>query len=1059
MPVIGDAAILNESPSDPRAWLLLLAVFAPAIFGLLTLAIPRTLTATKALVALLGPVTALVLLGTFLGRHGTGAGRVALEWMPALNLDFAFNADPLGAFFAMLVAGIGCLIVLYGRAYLGNEPADVGKFMPLITSFMTAMLGLVLADDLILMLLFWEMTSVTSFLLIGWNFAETKSVKNALQAFATTGFGGLSLLGGLVWLGAATGTWDFSSLGTVAATPATVAAFVLIFGGIAAKSAQWPLHFWLPGAMLAPTPISAYLHSAAMVKAGIYLLARLWPSLGGFEAWPWVVVGFGSVTMVLGAWVALQRDVLKQILAYTTVSQLGLLACAFGLSHMHYDGQPNVIWGNLQIVNHALYKASLFILAGGVTHALGIKALSGMRGAWHAGGDRKLFAVLFLLAMIALAALPGTLSFFAKEAFLYQIWHGYKATHSPLLIALLVGTVFVSACNVAILVRFVQTFFEKPVATKPPVPHNDAAGEPHPHGHHDAAVWHHLLWVPAALLISLQYLGGIIGPPVVRLFSHIEATPFYLTPKQFSLWYVVTHPGVPLLASVIGIVLGVLLGWSKLWRGYRGDVHDRIFPLAYAGIVGGGDRAFRAIQTGYARWYVLATLVIFVAVLFIVPNGFGGMATALPKLAATAAGSAAADLPSFFSQPATWLIPACVCAFALVLVWVRDRISRVLLLGGVGFSVTALFYAYRAPDLALTQLSVEIVSLVLFLLVLNLLPDEKLDKRAIVLPRFIIATLVGFGAATITLLAATTTRPPAPSPMAIGEPGMTPGEFFLRNSYKAVDVAALDPGRAGDGVVDRGDGHLKSFGSKPAVKDADAEAVAVHKGGGGNNVVNVTLVDFRGFDTFGEIAVLVIAAAGVWTLLRKPPQRGDEEPEDNRSLSSADDTFAVGNAFEPRFRPDEAPRSPDPVASEAIASPILRTSARLLLPVALLFAAYLFFKGHQTPGGGFVGGLTAAVALVVYRMTFGCDALYRLLPVRERTLMGTGLLIAAVTGIVPLLLGLPMLTSNNGYLPLPGGGGSYHWATVAAFDLGVFLIVVGSIVGMIDALAKELETP
>ncbi|MEM7809105.1 MAG: proton-conducting transporter membrane subunit, partial [Planctomycetota bacterium] len=253
---VDGASIINATPStsaDATAWLLLFAVFAPAAAGLLTLLVPRTLTGTKAFVALAGPFAALVLIGTHLSRHGTDAGRVVLEWMPALNLDFAFNADPLGAFFALLVAGIGCLICLYGRAYLGNEPADVGKFFPLITSFMTAMLGLVLADDLILMLLFWEMTSITSFLLIGWNFKDPKGVKNALQAFATTGFGGLSLLGGLVWMGAATGQWSFTELSDVVASPGTVAAFLLIFGGIAAKSAQWPLHFWLPGAMAAPT--------------------------------------------------------------------------------------------------------------------------------------------------------------------------------------------------------------------------------------------------------------------------------------------------------------------------------------------------------------------------------------------------------------------------------------------------------------------------------------------------------------------------------------------------------------------------------------------------------------------------------------------------------------------------------------------------------------------------------------------------------------------------------------------------------------------------------------
>ncbi len=1062
----GDAANLaTTTPAPPAlagsaaAALLLAAVLAPAVAGGLTAFLPRKLIGLKVLIALAGPLASLVLLGLYLADHGTTAGRAALPWMPDLRLDLAFHADALGSFFALLVSGIGTLIILYGRAYLGPDAAAIGKFYPLICVFMTAMLGLTLADDFLLMLLFWELTSVSSFLLIGWDYTDKTGVKNALQAFATTGFGGLALLGGLAWLGAGTGSWAFSELNAsgVAATGGVIGAFLLIYGGIAAKSAQWPLHFWLPGAMLAPTPISAYLHSAAMVKAGIYLLARLWPSMGALEAWPWVVVTIGSITMVLGAWIALQRDVLKQILAYTTISQLGLLACAFGLAHLTYHDEPNVIWGNAQILNHALYKASLFMLAGGVTHALGIKALSGLRGAWHAGGSRRLYAGLFLLAMAALAALPGTFSFFAKEAFLYQIWHAYEETRSVLPLALLAGTVFVSVCNVAIAVRFARVFFSRDVA-------------PAARGHgHDSALWIAMLWLPAALLIGLQWFGGMFGPTAVGWMLPIEATPYYLAAKQFSLAYVATHPGVPLYASLAGIVLGVLLGFSRLWSGCRGDLHDGIFPAAYAGILGGGSVIFGVIQTGRLRWYTWATVVTLALLLgYTVTSGAGfGALLSLPIDAWNEARAAPhGNVPSFLAEPAAWLLCGLVVIGAMMLIFIRDRAARVLVLGSVGFAVTGIFYFYAAPDLALTQLSVEIVSLVLFLLVLNLLPDESPGDRTLVPPRLVAAIAVGATAAAVTLLASTGTRPDRPALLADGTAPASLGDYFLRNSYKGKDTAGVDPARLGDGVVDRGEGHITGFGTKLSPGD-DPESAHVHKGGGGANVVNVILVDFRGFDTLGEVAVLGIAALGVWTLLRKPPTRGDSGETDNRS-TPYDDTFVDpdidGNdAFIDPYAQGAAaakmsslPRGYRPIRAERIASPILRTAAKLLVPTAVVFAAYLFFKGHQSPGGGFVGGLATAVALIVYRMSFGCDALYKLLPVRERTMIGVGLLLAVATAAAPLLLGLPLLTSNNGYLPLPGGA-TFHWATVMVFDAGVFLIVVGSVVGMIDALARELE--
>ena len=1029
------------------AMLLLAAIVSPAAAGLATLALPRKLVLPRVLLALAGPIVTLILLGTFLLSHGTDAGRVSAIWMPSLHLDLAFLPDKLGMFFATLVASIGTLILLYARGYFGPDPAGVGKFYPLIGVFMTAMLGLVLADDFILMLLFWELTSISSFLLIGWDIENRKGIKNAMQALATTGLGGLALLGGLIWLALIAGGWNFSGLehGSIYGT-GTLGAFLLIYAGVATKSAQFPLHYWLPGAMLAPTPISAYLHSAAMVKAGIYLLARLWPAFSNYDLWPIVIVSVGAVTMLYGAWVALQRDVLKQILAYTTVSQLGLLAAAFGLAAYEYHDEANLVWGNTQILNHALYKASLFILAGGVTHALGRKALSECRGLWHEGGQARIFAGLFIVGFIALAALPGTYSFFAKEAFLYQIVHALK--HGWWLWLVLVSATLTSVLNVAIAWRFIAALLDH--SPKQEAEHEDDHKEHHDDHGHDSPMWSAMLWLPAALLLAVQMLGGLGGPIVAWAVMPLEASPFYWhSAGDLSLWHAVLHPGWPLGISVLAIVLGVALGMSPLLRGMRGDFADHIYPKTNDALERGGAFAFRLVQTGSLRWYLFATLAMLCGVLMM-----PWMIALYRGLDINPTQAHLKTLPHFWSEPAAYLLCALLVASALIMTLIRDRASRVLILGAVGSSVTGLFYLYAAPDLALTQLSVEIVSLVLFLLVLNLLPEEKLGDRSIVLVRVAAAVVVGVVVTVVLLQASSSTQPRRVATLSDGSRPETIGDWVLRNSYYGNDTAYVDPASVGDGVVDRGEKHLHGFGSHGKFKKPAGESITLHKGGGGNNSVNVTLVDIRGFDTFGEITVLALAAIGVWTLLRKPPSSRDQEETDNRSAPH-EDTFKENNyGYIP---PMQRPRGTKPIESQFIATIILRQAARLLLPLALVFSAYLFFKGHQTPGGGFVGGLATAVALVVYRQCFGCDALYKLLPVRERYLIATGLSLAIVTAVAPLAFGLPLLTSNQGYLPLPGAE-PFHWATVMVFDLGVYLVVVGAVVGMIDALARELES-
>jgi NADH:ubiquinone oxidoreductase subunit 5 (subunit L)/multisubunit Na+/H+ antiporter MnhA subunit/multisubunit Na+/H+ antiporter MnhB subunit len=827
------------------------AIFAPMIAGLLTLVLPRQALGLRVLVAVAGPVVALGLLCWHIAVAGFDHPAQYAQWMPALKLNFDLNADRLGLFFALLVSGIGLLITLYARAYFGPDRDSLYRFYPSLHLFMTAMVGLVLADNFMLLLLFWEMTSISSFLLIGWERDNAVAVKNALQAFVVTGAGGLVLMGGLILMGVVTGAWSFTALGAVdlfamGRDPLLIAAFVMIFFGAAAKSAQWPLHFWLPGAMAAPTPVSAYLHSATMVKAGVYLVGRCWPFFAmALPLWPLMIAPIGGITMLLGAYIALRKSDLKQIFAYTTVSQLGLLMCMYGLSSYTYRGEPNLVWDITQILNHALYKAPLFLLAGAIAHVAHTRELPELRGFFHHGHGSRVMTVLLIAAAYSMAAAPFTLSFTAKEFFFYGIYHAWEATRSPWLAALATAGILTGAINVAIFIRLTRVLLGAP-HVRPPAPpgagdegpaqdyqapltahaHSSNHHEAHDDGH-EAGFWPSMLWVPALLIVAWQFVGGILPGAFERLIRPIEASPFYFDYLP-GFFYAVTHPSPPLYMSVAGYAIGIGLGFAPVFTRAIRDVHDAIFPGFYDLTTKGGGWLFGLVQTGNVRTYIA---VISLAMVGLIAWSMGLRPTnAAPDHLSWPDG---AHLEPFADLMPGYLITFLVCVSAILMPLVKERAGRVLVLGTVGFCVAAVFYLYHAPDLALTQISIEIVSLVLFLLVLSLIPRTVEARQRAVLPRLVIAASVGVVMFWITLVSSVGPRPVKPYGNRDGRPFTALGEFFLRNSDKGVDVEGL------------------------------------HIGGGGGNVVNVILVDFRGFDTLGEIIVLALAALGVWTLLRR----------------------------------------------------------------------------------------------------------------------------------------------------------------------------------------------
>ena len=947
--------------------LILTAVFAPAVAGLATMVLPREQTTPRSLLALAGPLLSTLCLLLFARDAGIGAvapEALSLPFAPSLDFFITFNPDGLGMFFALLVAGVGTLIVLYARAYFGPDPDALYRFFPTLGLFATAMLGLVLSDNMLAMLLFWEMTSLSSFLLIGWDRDDRKAVRLALQALAVTGLGGLALLGGVILLAQTTGTWSFSeALALVAAGPNAMPAahflpwaFGLLFLGGATKSAQWPFHFWLPGAMAAPTPVSTYLHSATMVKAGIYLFGRLAPAFAGIEFWTVTLIPIGAVTMLLGAYLALRSVELKKIFAYTTVSQLGLFTCMYGLAGFEHHGEMNLIWPVTQILNHALYKAPLFLMAGAIAHAVGVKALPGLRGFAR---TNPLLAWITIAAAYALAAGPFTLSFAAKEAFLEQIHHGIE--HQPRLWIVAGMAVLTAACNVAIFIRFLTTFLARPEEEAP-------AESPH----HAADRWSVWLWAPAALLVAWQFIGGVAPAILEAPLSFVETH----TLGWLHLPTVIdalSHAGVPLALSGLAIAIGVVAAMIPRLRRPVVDPHDHLFPESSSllGRIGWG--IFSTVQTGNLRNYLYLILTAFL----------------LGIVAATLKDPAFLDWPvlaSLWSAPPGFIIAA-LCLFAIVtmssiaLPIFNSRIVRIMVLGAVGMSVTGIYLLYQAPDLALTQLMFEIISVILFLLVLRMIPEEpSLAPVSGLIGRVAFSLAVG-GVIGWTVLQA------GAHVDSTGGPGML-GQWFLANSYAG---SPMTHGR----------------------------------GGGGENVVNVILVDFRGYDTLGEVTVLAIAAMGIFALIAAVPRR-----ESDRA-----------NAVDP----------------ERLSSSLFRTAMKLILPLGLLFAAYMFFKGHNEPGGGFIAGLVAAVVLAVYRMAKGPAALKSLLPIKPGVLAATGLLIALVTALTPLAFGLPVLTSYTGAIPLPGAD-PYHFSTVVFFDLGVLIVVIAVSVGVIHRLTEELET-
>ncbi len=703
--------------------------------------------------------------------------QISYRWIPSLDISLSFYIDGLSGLFLLLISGIGMFILIYAGGYLKGHP-QLGRFYSYVLLFMSAMWGLVAADNLILLFVFWELTSVSSYLLIGFNHDQESSRKAALQALLVTGGGGLALLTGFIFLGMITGSYELSFILNntqgIFSNPLYMPVLLLILLGAFTKSAQTPFHFWLPSAMAAPTPVSAYLHSATMVKAGIYLLARMTPVLGGTIEWHLIVSFTGVLTMLTGAIMAMVQTDLKRLLAYSTVSALGTITLLIGLNTTMAT-QAAIVF----LIVHSLYKGALFMVAGAIDHETGTRDVTRLGGLIRV---MPVTAIAAGLAALSMSGFPPLLGFIGKELI-------YEAKlQIPNLSFLVIGSgVLANIVNVtvAIIVGIAPFWDEHKISAK--------------NAHEGATA----LWLGPLVLALAGLMAGlyseIIGLQIINpAVSAVRAQP---TSVQLELWHGINPV---LMLSFVTVLAGVILFFIRHpLRAFA----SRLQPIAQLGparwyesglvlILRFADKITRIIQNGNQRSYIVMILS---TTIFLVGISFFRNMSFLEKIQIT-------DITYY-----EWVIATVIIIAGFAVIRSRSRLGGVTALGVIGYSIALLFIIYGAPDLAITQILIETLTVVLFVFAIYHLPRfVNISGIKTRLRDAFIAIVFGGIMSLLVLksLSADQTRI---------------SDFFGENSY------------------------VQAFGK---------------------NVVNVILVDFRALDTLGEITVLSAAAIGVYALLK-----------------------------------------------------------------------------------------------------------------------------------------------------------------------------------------------
>lgn len=905
------------------------------------------------------------------------------HWIPALGIELSMRMDTLSWLLTLIVTGVGALVMLYCRWYFHRSDEGLGQFAAVLLAFTGTMYGLVLTDDLIMLVMFWEITSVLSYLLIGYYHGRGASRRAALQALLVTTLGGLVMLIGAVLLVVAAGTSSLSGILALAPQGATVsAALVLILVGALSKSAIFPFHFWLPGAMAAPTPVSAYLHAAAMVKAGIYLIARFAPVYAVAESWRPIVVSLGVFTMLLGGFQALREYDLKRLLAFGTVSQLGFLTVVLG-----FGTRDLALAGLALLLGHALFKSCLFLVVGIIDRQLGTRDIGELSGL---GRRAPVLATAATVAIACMAGIVPTIGFVGKEGALAALLHEAVGGSAWGVVAL-VGVALGSVLTVAYGVRFVWgAFWTKTDSSGAPLPTTEWPRPP-------------IGFVAAPVLLSaLTVAAGIAAPVLDRAFAGYADTspaatpgiPAPAYPAHLALWHGL-EPALWISLATIALGFAVFagaraIGWAK---------HRRVLPFTASDVYNLVLRVVARLAVTVTSLSQRGSLPVYVGTIFVV-------------FVAAEATALIAD-PDWTAQLDAWQSPMQLLAAPLMIVAgliavrAKKRYTGVVLVSVTGLGMVLLFATSGAPDLALTQILIETVTLVAFALVLRRIPSRMGEHNASVAPitRAVLGAAVGLTMALVAIVAsgARITRPIS--------------EQFPELAYEL--------------------GH-------------------------GRNVVNVALVDLRGWDTMGELSVLILAATGVASLVfvtdrtdmlssvaALPDRRGRrpylETSEGLRAQTGQIPTtsrraWLVGGQ---RERPENR-------------SIMLEVIVRVLFHTIIVVSLYVLFAGHNLPGGGFAGGLIAGMALVMRYIAGGRYELGAAAPTDAGRLLGAGMILAVGCAVVPLLFGLAPLTSSLFEFELPALG-HLEFVTSTIFDIGVYLVVIGLVLDVLRSLGAEVD--
>jgi multicomponent Na+:H+ antiporter subunit A len=973
-------------PVDPEEAAVLILLVA---FGLVPLVLPWLVSRIDArafYVAAILPIIAFV--QAAMATPAVISGDIPFEeysWIPALGISLSMRMDVLGWMLTLIVTGVGALVMLYCRWYFRGKKEGVGQFSAVLLGFAGAMYGLVLTDDIVVLVMLWEVTSILSYLLIGYYHGRGASRRAALQALLVTTLGGLVMLIGVVLLVVETGTTSLSGILAAAPTGAVVdAALVLLLVGALSKSAIFPFHFWLPGAMAAPTPVSAYLHAAAMVKAGIYLIARFAPIFAFAAPWRPIVIALGVFTMLLGGFQALRETDLKRILAFGTVSQLGFLTVVLG-----YGTYEAALAGLALLLGHALFKSALFLVVGVIDRQLSTRDIRELSGLWR---QAPVLMVTSIIAVSTMAGLIPTIGFVAKESALAAFIDEAVQGEAWAIVAL-IGVSIGSVLTVAYGCRFVWGAF----ATK-----RDENGDVR-----EATDWPDppigFLGAPA-FLASLTLVAGIAAPLLNTALSPYAATAPAASPgleaPAYTPYLALWHGFEPALWISLGtIVVGIPV--FLFTRRPRAALSRRVLPFTAVDAYNLTLRAIARVSVFTTSLTQRGSLPVYVGTIFVVFVAAEGTA-----LLASPMWRAELDA---WQTPAQLAVAPVMIAAGVLAVNARKRYTGVVLVSVTGLGMVTLFATSGAPDLALTQVLVETVTLVAFALVLRRIPSRMGDHNASVWPRARAVLAVAVGA-TMGLVAIVATSVRTERPI------------------------------------------------------SDSFPMLAYEIGHGQNVVNVALVDLRGWDTMGELSVLILAATGVASLVFVT----------HRSDTLSDITSPIprlrARGRSPLVETDEGPR---PRTADTRNRPqawllggqkvrpenrslLLEVIVRILFHTIIVVSLYLLFAGHNLPGGGFAGGLVAGMALVMRYVAGGRYELGIAAPTDAGRLLGAGMILAVGCAVVPLLFGQAPLTSTFWEVELPVLG-HVEFVTSTIFDVGVYLVVIGLVLDVLRSLGAEVD--